>query len=246
MVYTWIKFVQSTLAAGLFPGRCILCGHAAPSRTMLCPLCANELPVNQPACPRCAQVMPACDPGARPPLLCGACMHHPPHFDRAISAWQYAGAVPHLVTTLKFRHGLHLIHPLAEGLLATLRAQPRTAWPEAILPMPLHPSRLRERGFNQALELARPLGHRLGLAVERALCRRTRMTAAQSTLTLRQRKANVRGAFEVTTHCPWRHVALLDDVLTTGHTADELSRVLKRAGVEYVEVWSVARATTMR
>lgn len=247
MVYNWLRDIQHKLATHLFPGRCVLCADTAPSSTLLCRDCAAELPANRPACPRCARPLPvqACPPGAPAPL-CGECLQQAPVFDRAISAWQYAGAIPHLVTTLKFHRGLHLVPTLATGLLAAVRAAPRQDWPEVIVPIPLHPVRLRERGFNQAMELARPLGRALGLPIAPTLCRRTRSTAVQSTLTLRERKANVRGAFVLDAPCPWHRVAILDDVLTTGHTVAELSRVLKRAGVDEIEIWSVARAVVRR
>lgn len=243
MVYEWLKKVQSTVASGLFPGHCALCGDRAHS--LLCPPCTDTLPANQPACPRCALHLPGDDAAhARQiPTPCGACVQHPPAFDRAISAWQYAGAVPHLIITLKFHQGLHLIRPLADGLLSAVQARTRRTLPEVILPVPLHPSRLRQRGFNQALELARPLARALELPIAHTLCTRQRVTAVQSTLALRQRRANVRGAFAITGPCPWRHVALLDDVLTSGYTVGELSRVLKQAGADYVEVWTVARAS---
>ena len=114
--------------------------------------------------------------------------------------------------------------------------------PELILPVPLHVARLRRRGFNQSLELARPLAEATGIAVDFHTCRRIRATAVQSQLPAKERRANVRGAFALAGPLGVKHVALVDDVLTTGHTAAELTRLLKEAGVETVEVWTLARA----
>jgi len=117
------------------------------------------------------------------------------------------------------------------------------ALPNAIVPVPLHPTRLRERGYNQALELAKPLAREFGLVLAPGLLRRTRATAAQSDLDAVARRNNLRGAFEVdTNHAAPAHVALLDDVMTTGTTLREAARTLKRAGVARVDVWVLARA----
>ena len=113
--------------------------------------------------------------------------------------------------------------------------------PARLVPVPLHRNRLRRRGYNQAVELARPLGRALGLPVAPRLCRRQRPTPAQAELTGSDRRRNVRGAFAVAAPVP-RHVAIVDDVVTTGSTVGELARVLRRAGAERVEVWAVARA----
>lgn len=144
---------------------------------------------------------------------------------------------------MKFRSKLNLIRLLGELLADALGAeaeQPDWQWPDAILPVPLHPNRLRERGYNQALELARVVGRRLGTPVEHRHCRRTRATQAQSDLDERRRLANIRGAFEAAPVVPKR-LAILDDVVTTGATVTELTRVLRRVGCEQIEVWTLAR-----
>ncbi|GAB6041709.1 hypothetical protein JCM17961_23840 [Endothiovibrio diazotrophicus] len=154
---------------------------------------------------------------------------------------RYASPVDRLVQRFKFNGGLVdgrlLAHLLIDGAVAR-----ETARPELILPVPLHPARLRRRGFNQSLELARPLAEALAIPVDFALCARIRNTAVQSQLPAKARRANVRGAFALRGPLPAAHVALVDDVLTTGHTAAELARLLKGAGAERVEVWTLARA----
>ena len=113
--------------------------------------------------------------------------------------------------------------------------------PELLLPVPLHPKRLRERGFNQALEIARPLGRRFQIPVEARACRRIRATRPQSELALAERRGNLRGAFAVRGALTARHLAIVDDVVTTGATVSALARVLLRQGVQRVDVWAVAR-----
>ena len=114
--------------------------------------------------------------------------------------------------------------------------------PQALVPVPLHTGRLRERGYDQALELTRPLARRLGLPLRDDLLRRARATAAQSTLDAGQRRRNLRGAFAVRGHCALpAHVALVDDVMTTGATAHAAASALLRAGVARVDVWVCAR-----
>ena len=111
-----------------------------------------------------------------------------------------------------------------------------------MIPVPLHRARLRERGFNQATELARRLDRTLGIRHEPRLCTRHRNTPPQSLLPATARRLNLRNAFSVRGTLPAAHVAIIDDVMTSGHTSDELARTLKRAGADYVEVWVIARA----
>jgi len=115
--------------------------------------------------------------------------------------------------------------------------------PEIIIPVPLHRTRLRERGFNQALEIARPIARSLSIPVDYKSCERVRKTSAQSLLPAAERRKNIKGAFRVTRPIAARHVAILDDVMTTGHTVQELAATLRKAGVERIDVWVVARTS---
>jgi ComF family protein len=114
--------------------------------------------------------------------------------------------------------------------------------PDCLIPVPLHPTRLRQRGYNQALEIARPIAARLKIPLEVHAVRRIRATPAQALLPLRERARNVRGAFFARTRFDGRRVAIVDDVMTSGHTANSLAQCLRRAGAEDIEVWVVARA----
>jgi len=232
--YPW---TQNILAA-LYPATCVLCGAPGQGELDLCPGCYADLPHNPHGCPRCALPLP---PAVPPGALCGACQRRPPPFDRCIAPLLYAGVVPYLVTGLKFR-GRLVQGRLLGALLAAgvAREATREAPPGRIIPVPLHPARMRERGFNQALEIARGPARRLGLPIDSASCVRMLATAPQSGLEAKARRRNLRGAFAVGGRLP-ECVALVDDVVTTGTTVGELARVLKRAGVRRVEVWAAAR-----
>jgi len=147
--------------------------------------------------------------------------------------------VDHLIQDLKFHARLGLARDLGRRLAQAVQAR-GAPLPDVVLAVPLHPSRLRERGFNQALELARHCAHDLDVPLRRGLCRRLRATAVQSTLDRRRRHGNLRGAF-ASAGVP-RHVALVDDVMTTGSTVAEVTRALLAGGAEQVQVWVVARA----
>jgi ComF family protein len=220
-VYNRALFAHSLTA-------CVLCG--APG-SPLCAGCAADLPALGTACERCAQPLPV-------PGTCGHCLRSPPPFDRTRALFRYGSPLSELVLRLKFQGALHLA-PLLGRLLAAQLATvvPR---PDVIIPVPLHPARLTTRGYNQALELGRPLARALDVPLASGLCRRVRDTAPQSTLDPDRRRRNVRGAFMVEGEVP-PHVVILDDVITTGATLSELARVLRRAGAQRVEAWALAR-----
>ena len=219
-------------------GDCMLCQSVAEGPLALCQDCLRELPVNDNACPQCACGLS--QPGNAP---CGSCQTHPPHYDRAIVPYHYAAPFDGFITRLKFNNQLANARLMGQLLLRTLQARMLTPpLPQIILPMPLHATRLRQRGFNQALELARPLARAFALPLETRRVQRQRNTPPQSDLKQQARKQNIRNAFKVNGKLPYRHVAILDDVITTGSTVNELAKILKQCGVEYVEVWAVARA----
>ena len=233
VVYNWKHRLQSLL----FPAHCRLCAVRAGSTVPLCPACTADLPWLESTCRQCGCALPA---GNDPPL-CGACQQRPPHFDATMALLQYRPPVDYLVQRLKFSGEL-AIAPLLSGLLAPRLRACQGKLPDLVVPVPLHPARLRERGFNQATEIARLLGNELQLPVNYRLCKRTRNTDAQSLLPVKVRHWNVRNAFTLTGELAVRHVTIVDDVMTTGHTVNELARVLKCAGAERVEVWVIARA----
>ncbi len=222
----------------LLPPRCLLCGDAGHAGLDLCGDCAAELPRNASCCARCALPLPL------PAALCGRCQRHPPPWDAAWAPFRYGWPLDRLESRFKFSRDL----AAGRSLVALWRGQSRPiALPEVLVPVPLHRARLRQRGYNQALELARPLARALGVSLRHDLLARTRSTAAQSELDAPTRRRNVRGAFVVRAEAALpAHVAVLDDVMTTGATLAECARVLKRAGVARVDVWALARAPSSR
>lgn len=230
----------SRLLTALFPPTCVLCGAPglmSGGRRDICSGCAAELPHNRDACFQCAvpfdNPMPA---GTR----CAACQRRSPPFDTGLAAFRYEAAIPTLIAGAKFRGRLNLVRLLGQCLADRVReADPPR--PQVLLPVPLHASRLRSRGYNQALEIARVVGRDLSLPIDHSACVRIAPTPPQAGLDERARHRNIRGAFLVQGPVPWDHVVILDDVVTTGSTVAELSRVLREAGVRRIQVWSVAR-----
>jgi ComF family protein len=225
----------SRLAEWLVPPNCALCGAAGTGGLDLCGNCLPALPRLGTACARCGLPTPAAV------SACGRCLAAPPRFDAVVAALRYEYPADRALQAFKFRGDLSLGRSLS-ALLADAVRERGDPLPALLLPVPLHSARLRERGHNQSLEIARHLGRALGLPVRHDLLARTRATAAQSGLDRRTRRQNVRGAFASTGAILPDRVALVDDVLTTGATVSELARVLKDAGVAHVAVWTLARA----
>lgn len=183
-----------------------------------------------PHCPQCALPTPA---GA----VCGACLKHPPAFARTRAALVYAWPLDRLVPRLKYHGQLAAAPVLAECLASRVSG---TA-PDRMIPMPLHAARVRERGFNHAAEIAKELARRLQLPVDTTSCRRVRDTAPQMALKVEDRRRNVRGAFACDEDLRGLRIAVVDDVMTTGTSLDELAKTLIAAGAASVENWVVAR-----
>lgn len=202
----------------------------------LCAGCAASLPYAEHACCRCGRALPAAAPGNLP---CGRCQKKPPLYDSLTPLCHYQEPARYLLRSLKF-HRRYACARVLGSLLAARLAQ-QAPLPQAIVPVPLHPGRYAERGYNQSLELARHLSRQLAIPLDFQHCRRIRATLPQTTLDPIQRRRNLRGAFHVT--APWSiaHVAIVDDIVTTGSTVGELAKVLKRAGVARVDVWCCAR-----
>jgi ComF family protein len=233
VVYDWKRWLRSTQ----FPVHCRLCATRTGTAVSLCPDCLADLPWLKTACRQCGCGLPAGDNR----LLCGSCQQQAPPFDATTAILQYRPPVDYLVQRLKFSGEL-AIAPILSRLLAGHLSPRQARLPDLLIPVPLHPLRLRVRGFNQATELARPLGRILGIAVNTRMCRRIRNTEPQSLLPVTSRRDNLRGAFRVDRATRAGHIAIVDDVMTSGHTAGELARALKCAGAERLEVWVIARA----
>lgn len=221
------------LAAAAWPPHCVLCGSATPGAAW-CPACAEAVAMPPEVCPSCALPSPG---GA----ICGGCLAHPPAFDATLAVGPYRFPLDRLVTRLKYAGQLPFAAALGERLGATARRTGAEARVDALVPMPLAPVRQRERGANQAREIAREAARIAGLPLSGAL-RRTRHTAPQASLARRERARSLRGAFVATRPLHGARLALVDDVMTSGATAAAAAAALRRAGASRVEVWVVARS----
>jgi len=218
----------------LWPTRCLACDDPGLDGLDLCTACEATLPVHRSACPACA--LPVPEPGQR----CGPCLAARPGPLASVQApFLYAAPLDRLLPRLKFAGDLAAGRLVAQLMAERLRDAPR---PQALIPVPLHRARLRRRGFDQTLEIARPLGRALGLPVLDGALVRTKLTREQSTLSAVARRRNLKDAFSARPKLPLpAHVALIDDVMTTGATLRAAAVALRRAGVERVDAWVAAR-----
>ncbi len=232
MVYKWLQFAHS----GLLRTVCRLCCAPGLPGLELCQDCRADLPWLDRSCAGCATPLPA----GVTITLCARCQAAQPALDHCRALFEYTSPVDNWIVAMKFHQdlaGARLFGALLREQVPPVSGPPR---PE-LVPVPLHRKRLAERGYNQSLEIARPL-RKLGYRLDLDCCRRSRHTAAQSELPLTSRQANLRGAFSTNLPLDGRRFILIDDVLTTGATLNELAGTLKRAGAERVEAWVVARA----
>ena len=211
-------------------GCCLLCSAHTLATQNFCSGCRTDLPwLPATRCLRCAHPLPAAG-------ICGRCLADPPYYDAVIASCRYDFPVSGLIQAYKYGGRLAI-----GSALAGLWPVHQLPHPDRIIPMPLAAQRLRERGFNQALELARVLGRTLGAPVDALSCVKTRETPPQTRLPWKERRKNIRGAFVVQENLQGAHVLVVDDVLTTGATLHELARSLKRAGAATVTGCVVAR-----
>jgi ComF family protein len=221
---------SSSLLSRLWPQDCFVCGQPGGD-VAICTACEQELPwLGADCCPVCALPTPEGQ-------LCGQCLRSPPHFDATRAAFLYAHPVREMILALKFGAAFAVEDVLARSLLKV--AGDLAA--DCIVPMPLHRTRVAERGFNQSLELAKKAGYALGIRVLPRLVERDVNTAHQAGLPIKQRRKNLRGAFRCVESVAGLHVLVVDDVITSGATLNELARTLKLAGATHVTNLLVAR-----
>jgi ComF family protein len=218
--------------------RCQGCGERGGCGRDLCPACDAALPRIQVACVTCGLPLRGSPVGLR----CDACHRAPPPLTRVVAPFLYGPPLDRWLPRFKFHHDLAAGRLLSQLMLEACMTAPR---PDALVPVPLHRSRLRSRGYDQALELARPLARVLALPLRTDLLARIRATSAQSSLHAAQRHRNLHGAFAAIPSLVDRplpaHVALVDDVMTTGATLHAAARTLLEAGVARVDAWTCAR-----
>jgi len=204
-----------------FQKNCLLCASSSMDDLCApCPVCALPTTEGQ---------------------VCGACLADPPAFDYTVAALQYAFPADALIHSLKYRESLAMATLLADLLMAQMDGATSSTLSDFIVPMPLHPARLQQRGFNQALEIARRVSKKYGIALLPGACQRIKDTPPQTGLPWKEREKNIRGAFACEIDLTGKHVAVLDDVMTTGTTLNELAKVLRKRGATRVSAWVVAR-----
>lgn len=234
-----LKILKTKCWRWLIPPICVFCNDIAEGNYDVCGACLEELPWLKQVCQCCGLALPE---NIAADQLCGQCLHQVRPFNKTFGLFSYQSPVDRLITGLKFHQKLVYAELLGQLLGDYLLKQyDGKALPECIIPVPLHQKRLRERGFNQALEIARPIARKLKLPIDLQSCERIRSTVSQTTLPAQKRYANVRNAFLVKSTFNAKHVAILDDVITTGHTITELANLLRKSGVEKIDVWCCAR-----
>ncbi|WP_290681608.1 ComF family protein [Halothiobacillus sp. 15-55-196] len=229
----------------LVPAPCYLCGTATVAVAGLCARCTDDLSTENRAvpyrCPQCA--IRVSETGQR----CAACLRHPPNFDFSVAGQDFKTASRFLIHQFKYRKDSGVLDALIRALFSSIeRTYPRRQdddskdWPDVLIPMPIHPERRQVRGFNQARLIADRIGRRFDLPVHGKAVIRSGTSKSQSGLSAIDRRKSLKNAFEVRERLP-QHVAIVDDVMTTGSSADALACALKRAGVQRVTVWVLAR-----
>jgi len=219
-------------------GTCLLCGLPVDMRKQLCRGCTTDLPWANHACTRCARPLAS---GS----VCGRCLRSPPPYQQTVAAFDYRYPMDGLIKQFKYAPKIDLAVLL--GALMSIKLQTYvSAIPQCLIPVPLHPKRLMKRGFNQSMELARTVSRASGIRVDPWCVKRALDTPPQASLPASARRNNVRGAFCSSRHLNYKHVAIVDDVITSAWTVHELTQLLLRAGVERIDVWVCCRAFPQR
>ncbi len=239
----WSRLGQALLSGlNLFlPPACLLCGKLLPSTSdqqYICISCQGTMPsLGDAHCILCCRPFPK----ATSTHLCGPCLKRPPHFSKVHAACAYQDGTKEAIHRLKYRNQVTLAKPLGEILGQAVSIAENDLLPDCIVPVPLHPSRLKDRGYNQALEIARPLAHKFQIPIDNKLLQRSRKTAQQQGLSAIERRNNLRNAFTLTASASTRKILLIDDVMTTGETVRECCRILNLGGAKDVQVAVVGR-----
>jgi len=216
----------------LFPQNCMLCSGTNGGELALCPECLNDLPWHQTGvCPQCA--LPSHNNH-----ICGNCLNSAPAFDTTRALFRYAYPLDAMLQRYKYQQNLNIAQTFSA--LIQEKFNDLSSF-NRIIPMPLHPKRLAERGFNQSLEIARLLAKNLHIELDIESCRRIKFSPPQASLPHKARIKNMRGAFHCGTSLAGQRIILLDDVMTTGASLHELASTVKAAGASHVECWVIAR-----
>jgi ComF family protein len=220
------------LVTNLFQQPCLLCASKVQGELGLCADCLQSLPTApKPSCPQCGLNTKG--------EVCGTCLNTKPSYDATYALFAYAFPVDALLQHYKYNNALYLSQTL--GRLLQEKMVATTC--DLIIPMPLHPSRVKERGFNQSLEVAKVMAKKHDIALDSISCRRIKNTPPQASLAPKERVSNMKNAFDCTTDFSGQHIALVDDVMTTGASLNALAKTLKQAGAAKVSCYVMARTT---
>lgn len=221
----------------LWPTRCLICLQTVAATNPiehLCMDCLDLLPWNTPACIRCAHPLPMAL------AYCAHCLGKPMQQQRSYILFNYTSPISDWIHAAKFEASFIHCRLLSQLLSHTL-AHRSTSWPQCIVPIPLHPRRLRQRGYNQVIEIARTVCDRFEIPMDKQSLQRHRYNQPQSKLALKERKDNVRDSFQLQKALGVSHIALLDDVSTSGNTLEAASRALLMHGPLELEFWCIAK-----
>lgn len=232
--------ILAHFAAWWLPRVCVACGFISDNVYVdLCSFCKRNLPWIDLRCYKCGAKIKTAHDG----ILCHECINYAPPYDRLCALFSYDPPLNKLINRLKFNRDLYPGKLFASLLRQAIQEQwySNQILPEVIIPMPLHTKRQQQRGYNQALEISLPIAKALKIPIDLKTCKRIRNTPPQARLNKAQRSTNLAGAFAAE-RCNYEHVALVDDVVTTGSTISALSKVLLASGVKQIDVWCVCRA----
>lgn len=222
----------------LLPHHCICCNCASHTSIDLCSICAKSLPYLHSDCHLCATPL-----NETTGAICGKCLQYPPTYDRVIAIFAYDLPINKMISDIKFHQKLNIAHVLSQIMAKKILMQyENKPLPQCLIPIPLHNKRLAERGYNQSLEIARNISKSLRIPINKTACQRVLNTKPQMNLSHEDRKRNLRNAFAIRQKLPYQHIALIDDVFTTGSTVNELTKVIKQSGVEQVDIWCCAKS----
>lgn len=249
IIYNWLKtnhlFNFEHYKRILFKQSCLLCASSIDTAK------SSNVPINSDAaCKACLKDLPWHPAGSCPQCgltsngqLCGSCISAPPDFDITHAVFLYQFPIDAMMQRYKYGNSLNLGDTFGKFLSEKVLPERQSKNIDLIIPMPMHPQRLKERGFNQAIEIAKALNNSLtnSTTLDYKSVIRQKLAPPQASLPLKQRVKNIKGAFEVKGDLAGKRIAIIDDVMTTGASLNELAKTLKKAGAEHVECWVVAR-----
>jgi ComF family protein len=228
------------MTAWLLPYTCLLCRSTTDTERDLCIDCQHSLPLLKNGCLACARPLPSTSHATH----CQLCVQHPPPFDVTHALFLYEQPITQLILELKFKQSLANARILGELLAQQIRQHwyAQKTLPDVIIPIPLHAARIKQRGFNQAHEIARPIATAIQRPIKYHGVHRVKSTRAQATLNVIDREKNIQDAFAINLDLSQQHIAVIDDVITTGETIKEFCKMLRQAGAQKIDVWCCARA----